>query len=89
MVNYASSGEKRVFPTYAYRAERDLAASWLQSASAQFRGRVEQLFESDGLKCRLWLDLAKLEGVAAASGEPVQPEKGLLNADRWLGGGVA
>lgn len=61
----------------------------LQSASAQFRGRVQQLFESDGLKCRLWLELARLERVAAASGEPMPPEKDLLNADRSLSGATA
>jgi two-component sensor histidine kinase len=55
----------------------------LQSASAQFRGRVQQLFESDGLRCRLWLELARLERVAAASDESMPPEK---NADRSLSG---
>jgi two-component sensor histidine kinase len=39
---------------------RGFGSKLLQSASAQFHGRVEQFFEIDGLKCRLWLELAKL-----------------------------
>jgi two-component sensor histidine kinase len=46
----------------------------LRSACAQFHGRVDQSFEPDGLKCALWLELAKLERTAVANfAQPTEP----------------
>ena len=53
----------------------------LRSASAQFNGRVDQLFAPDGLKCTIWLELAKLERTGVADvGRPAATEKQGANA---------
>jgi len=54
----------------------------LQSASAQFHGRVDRAFEPDGLKCTLWLELPRLTCAnATCPGHPVAPDEVVRDAD--------
>jgi two-component sensor histidine kinase len=54
---------------------RGFGSKLLRSVSAQFNGHVNQLFGPDGVKCAIWLELAKLERTAVADvGRPVAPD---------------
>lgn len=63
--------------------KKGFGSKLLRSASAQFHGRIDQSFGPDGLKCTLWLELARLERTTVARlGQPVATGKVVSSADQ-------